>query len=639
MPFDILIKQAKLREHTKLFDIGITGGKITAIEENIKEKSDITIDAKKNLVTESFVNPHLHLCKVYTREMMDDETLTGYHAPDMGKSMTTIELAALVKENYDERWIIKNVRKALAQAAMYGNLHIRAFADVDSKAKLEGMKALIKAREEFKGIIDIQACAFAQDGLAREPGASQLMREAMQMGADVAGGIPWIELTEADIQSHVIEIFDLAQEFNKDVSMLVDDAGDAGLRSLEAMAVETIIRKWNGRSLAHHARAMELYPQPYFQKVAALLKKADIAVVTDPHTGPLHARVKELLAEKVNVCLGQDDISDAYYPFGRNNMLEVAFLASHMLWMTTAREIETLYDLITKNPARAMNVKNHAIKIGAPASLVVLNAPNVIEALRDHAMPEYVISHGKIIDTIKMQAISASGEWGGKVSGQENNVLNLIKKKEQPLSVRDTLFGDMPIEQWVKEDNQTEPWVSFLKAKQFLDKKDKNSAIDLLQKITNMPNLESRHYLQAWHFLRGLGVNPPDDKAKIVYGVVIEVGLEKGAVIVAVYNDYTARYIDVSGAMVVWEKPNNSLDHHIEVLLDAGQMVVSKIGPWAKERPTIPQNHFVRLNMLTPNGLHFGYGAFQRLYNDPMGKALIDPATNLMKALTGLPSR
>jgi cytosine/creatinine deaminase len=337
---------------------------------------------------------------------MDEEALTGYHAEGMGKAMTTIELAALVKEKYDEAWIIKNVRRALAQAAIYGNTHIRAFADVDSKAKLEGMKALIRAREEFKGIVDIQVCAFAQDGLIREAGASELMRQAMEMGADVAGGIPWIEYTDADIQAHVKEIFDLAQEFNKDVSMLVDDAGDPGLRSLEAMAVEAIKRGWQGRALAHHARAMALYQQPYFQKVAALLKQAKMAVVSDPHTGPLHARVKELLEEGVNVCLGQDDISDGYYPFGRNNMLEVAFLASHLLWMTTNREIETLYDMITVNAARAMNIKDHALKVGSSANLVVLAAPNVLEALREHAAPLHVISQGKLIDCAKMMAMT-----------------------------------------------------------------------------------------------------------------------------------------------------------------------------------------------------------------------------------------
>jgi cytosine deaminase len=193
--------------------------------------------------------------------------------------------------------------------------------------------------------------------------------------------------------------------------MLVDDAGDPGLRSLESMAVETIRRGWQGRALAHHARAMELYPQPYFQKVAALLKQAQMAVVSDPHTGPLHARVKELLEEGVTVCLGQDDISDGYYPFGRNNMLEVAFLAAHLLWMTTHRELESLYDMVTVNAARAMNIEAHALRVSSPADLVLLSAPAVLEALREHAAPLHVISHGKLVDRDRMEAIYQTGEW------------------------------------------------------------------------------------------------------------------------------------------------------------------------------------------------------------------------------------
>lgn len=401
--FDILIKNAKLRREESLKDIGISGGKITAIGENLSGDAKTIIDAEGNLVTESFVNPHLHLCKVYTLQMMDEEALTAYQGAGMGKAMNAIELAARIKQKYDEAWIIENVRKAVAQAAMYGNLHIRAFADVDSKARLEGVKALVRAREEFKAVVEIQVVAFAQDGWVREPGTDKLMREAMELGADVVGGIPWIEFTDADIQTHVKAVFDLAVEFNKDVSMLVDDAGDPGLRSLELMAVEAIKRNWHGRALAHHARAMALYPTPYFQKLAALLKQANMTVVTDPHTGPLHARVKELLAEGASVCLGQDDISDAYYPFGRNNMLEVAFLAAHLLWMTTRQEMETLYDMITVNAAKAMNVKDHGLKVGANANLVVLNQPDVLEALREHSAPRFVISHGNLIDREKME--------------------------------------------------------------------------------------------------------------------------------------------------------------------------------------------------------------------------------------------
>jgi cytosine deaminase len=402
--FDILIKNAKLRREESMKEIGISGGKVSAIGDNLSGDAKTIIDAEGSLVTESFVNPHLHLCKVYTLQMMDEEALTAYQGEGMGKAMNAIELAARVKEKYDESWIIENVRKAVAQAALYGNTHLRAFADVDSKARLEGVKALIRAREEFKGIVDIQVVAFAQDGWVREPEADKLMRDAMELGADVVGGIPWIEFTDSDVQTHVKAIFDLAVEFNKDVSMLVDDAGDAGLRSLELMAVEAIKRNWHGRALAHHARAMALYPIPYFQKVTALLKQANMTVVTDPHTGPLHARVKELLAEGASVCLGQDDISDAYYPFGRNNMLEVAFLASHLLWMTTRQEMETLYDMITINAAKAMNVKNHELKVGANANLVVLNQPDVLEALREHSAPRFVISHGSLIDREKMES-------------------------------------------------------------------------------------------------------------------------------------------------------------------------------------------------------------------------------------------
>ena len=406
--YDLIIRNAVLRSDPKAkVDITIKDGKIAKIAAGIQSKATTELDAGGNLVTESFVNTHLHLCKVYTLMMMDEAALKDYHGADMGKAMTAIELAAKIKEQYDEKWIIKNVRKACALAGRYGCTHIRAFADVDSKGKLEGLKALIRAREEFKGIVDIQVVAFAQDGLVREPGAEDLMRQAMDLGADVVGGIPWIEYTDADIAEHVRICFQMAKEYDKPVSMLVDDAGDNGLRSLEVMAIETIRTGWQGRSLAHHARAMSMYPKPYLQKLAAILKKAQMGVVSDPHTGPLHARVRELLEEDVLVCLGQDDISDAYYPYGRNNMLEVAFLNSHLLWFTTRDDMETLYDMVTKNAARAIGLKDFEIKEGAPANLVVLDQPNVLEALRFHEKPRYVISHGELIDQQKMEQILA----------------------------------------------------------------------------------------------------------------------------------------------------------------------------------------------------------------------------------------
>jgi cytosine deaminase len=253
MAFDILIKNAKTRTSGgKLVQIAIQDGKIIKIADTVAGDTKKAIDAQEHLVTESFVNGHLHLCKVYTLAMMDDEALGAYTGESMGGAMTAIELAATIKEKYDEKWIIENVRKAVNLAVRFGNTHIRAFADTDTTGKLEGVKALLKAREEFKDRVEIQVVAFPQDGVVRDPGAEDYVEQALKLGADVVGGIPWIEYTDADSQEHIDRMFRLAKKYNKDVSMLIDDAGDATLKTLEMLAVKTIKEGWEGRVTVQH---------------------------------------------------------------------------------------------------------------------------------------------------------------------------------------------------------------------------------------------------------------------------------------------------------------------------------------------------------------------------------------------------
>ncbi len=221
-------------------------------------------------------------------------------------------------------------------------------------------------------------------------------------------------------------------------------------------------------------------------------------------------------------------------------------------------------------------------------------------------------------------------------------MFNLFKKKEKPqpsappiVAMRETLFGDMPISQWAKDLNATaEPWASFAQARKCLEAGDQASAIPMLQTITEMPVLEPRHYLQAWHLLRQMGVNPPADKAKLVYGVIMETGYPNGVDLLAVYANFTVRYFPPGGGGYIWERPDPSLDTEVQSLFQAAQAVANQIGPWEAERPGLPSTHHMRLNMLTPSGLHFGYGGMQTLSNEPMGKAIIDPARQLIAGLT-----
>jgi len=406
-PDSLTIRSGRRRSESGLVDTIIRDGQIAAIlPEGEAPAAEVELDAAGNLVTESFVNTHLHLDKVFTLQQLGDAALADYQSGEMGKAMSAIETAAGVKEGQSREVMLAAGRRAVAMAAYYGNTHIRALADVDSKAGTRGVEVLVELRDEFAGLVDLQVVAFAQDGIIREPGTEELLRNAMSIGADVVGGIPWIEYTEADMAEHVRIVFEIAVENDAPVSMLLDDAGDPGLRTLEMMATEAIRRGWVGRALAHHARAMELYPDPYFERLVALLARADVAVVSDPHTGPLHARVRELIAAGINVSLGQDDISDAYYAFGRNNMLEVAFLGAHLLWMMSEPDMDLLYDAITVNPAAAIGLNSHRFAIGNEANLVVVEGENLAEALRFHAAPRAVISHGRLVDGDAMRELA-----------------------------------------------------------------------------------------------------------------------------------------------------------------------------------------------------------------------------------------
>ena len=103
MELDILITNARTRlSEDDLLDIGIHDGRVIKIGQISNARAVSTIDAGSRLVTESFVNGHLHLCKVYTLTMAGEDALGAYTSGTMGAAMEAIEQASRVKEHYDE---------------------------------------------------------------------------------------------------------------------------------------------------------------------------------------------------------------------------------------------------------------------------------------------------------------------------------------------------------------------------------------------------------------------------------------------------------------------------------------------------------------------------------------------------------
>ncbi len=224
---------------------------------------------------------------------------------------------------------------------------------------------------------------------------------------------------------------------------------------------------------------------------------------------------------------------------------------------------------------------------------------------------------------------------GGTVSPLDCATVG-IQKRASTVSneIRQTLFGDMSLNQWPGDHVEDEPWTSFVRARDALAAGDATAARHLWQAIISRPSLESRHHLQAWHFLREVGVEPEEDVARQLLGVVVEVPMGSGLDLLAVYADKTARYFNHAGSAVVWDRPDSRVDEPVGALLAASQTVVDHIGPWSGERPEAPQPGRLRLNFLTPQGLRFGEGPFNVLASDPMAGPVVRAALILLETLT-----
>lgn len=155
---------------------------------------------------------------------------------------------------------------------------------------------------------------------------------------------------------------------------------------------------------------------------------------------------------------------------------------------------------------------------------------------------------------------------------------------------------------------------------------------DLL-KITQDPSIESRMKLLAYNQLRN---HENKIQNKELLGVVIEVALEEGLDVLAAYNDGSARYINFSEKVIMLEDVQDQSNQLIQDLLEKSIQVINQIGPWNQDRLPFPDTGQVRLSFLVSDGLYFGQGPINQLFQDPMGGPVLEAASQLMSYLIEL---
>jgi hypothetical protein len=157
---------------------------------------------------------------------------------------------------------------------------------------------------------------------------------------------------------------------------------------------------------------------------------------------------------------------------------------------------------------------------------------------------------------------------------------------------------------------------------------DHDAVVQQLQRVVHMEGLEACAYLQAWHSLRELGEQAPPDVARTIHGIVVEVGMKGGLDMVAAYSDHRARYHNYGAGGVVWElgRGDAEIDQLVDQMLQTGQVIVDNSGPWRGPYPSPPTEGSVRINFLTPGGLHLGEGRLDQMGREPTAKYLLDLA-------------
>jgi cytosine deaminase len=403
MTLDILVKNVALWGTEGLCDLGIANGRFVSMNQSgVSPTSILTLDADGRMAVPGFVEPHIHL----------DKALISERAPvNVSGTLTeAIEILWEIKRNYTVDEIADRASRVLAQALEHGVARLRTHVDVDPIGGTRPAEGLIRARDHFSDLIDIQIVAFPQEGIVKSPGTEALMREVMKLGVDVVGGMPFNEASPQDSRRHIEIVFDIAREFDADIDMHVDETDDPAARTLEMLAELTIVNGWQGRVTAGHTCALASYPRDYADRVIARLREANVNMIANPATnlmlqGRLDdypkrrgvTQVKELFAAGVNVACGQDCVHDTFYPFGQNDPLEIAFLLCHASQMSQPAEILAVMDMVTINGAKALRVPDFRVAAGTVADLVVLDARDARGAFATRSPRRWVIRRGKLI--------------------------------------------------------------------------------------------------------------------------------------------------------------------------------------------------------------------------------------------------
>lgn len=370
-------------------DILVAGETIAAIVPAGQGPADCDrIDATDRLAAPSFVEGHIHL----------DKTLLGLpFIPHIPGDTVALRIEA---EKQLRRTVALPVEerggRLIEQIAAFGTGSLRSHVDIDTEVGLKGLHALLRLKERYWDLVDIQIVAFPQSGIRIDPGVADLLDAAVREGADLVGGLDPAGIDQ-DVTGHLDAVFAVAEKHGVGVDIHLHDSGTLGAFELRQIAARTQALGLEGKVAVSHAFALGQIDDFEFFRTAEALANARVAIMTNGPGPVAMPPVKRLRAAGVTVFAGSDNIRDAWSPYGDGDLLRRAQIIGYRQEFLADPDLVHAFAMVTEIPAAVLGVTHYGLEPGQRADIVLLDAGSVPEAVAGAPRGRTVIKRGRLV--------------------------------------------------------------------------------------------------------------------------------------------------------------------------------------------------------------------------------------------------
>ena len=387
---ETLFTNAKLADGS-LRDIGVAGGRIVSIAPaGMAGEAGRRVDIAGALLVPGFVEGHIHLdTSFYGDRWIPHKPCTdGFNVHErVAFQAENMAMAAPM----DER-----ARKQLELCVANGSLQMRSHVMVDGSVGLTSLETILKVREDYRDIIDIQLVAFPQSGILSSPGTPELLDAAIGLGADLVGGLDPASF-DRDLNGHLDVVFGVAERRGVGVDIHLHDFGTLGAFTVEEICARTVALGMQGKVVISHAYGLGNLDADAARRIGAKIAAAGISIMTNAPGDHVFPPVALLRAEGVNVFSGNDNIRDSWWPYGDGDMLGRAMMIGYRSGFYTDAELSAAFDVVTAAGAKALGLEGYGIAVGAKADFVTLDAEHVPEAVVAVPKGRRVFKAGRLV--------------------------------------------------------------------------------------------------------------------------------------------------------------------------------------------------------------------------------------------------